>query len=282
MRKRTLAVLILVCAMLAGSVSAAWSPMEFSGGALSGIVADGEDLLVSDVHNNVIWRISGGKVVRAVGQIGVAGLDGEPIGKYDDGTLATALFLEPWAMTPFLDGFAVTDTEAHVVRYFNDKGVFTAVGSGKAGNRNGTGTDASFDTPTGLATGPDGEVYIADTGNGAIRVMSETGEVTTLLSGLADPTGLCLSGEQLYVAETGNHRILSVHIKEKTVTVIAGGEEGYADGSVKNARFSNPQGVAVGEDGTVYVQMYADVIKKANLDASAMETITIALNNSGL
>lgn len=36
------------------------------------------------------------------------------------------------------------------------------------------------------------------------------------------------------------------------------------------------------EDGTIYVQMYADVIKKANLDASAMETITIALNNSGL
>lgn len=36
------------------------------------------------------------------------------------------------------------------------------------------------------------------------------------------------------------------------------------------------------DDGTVYVQMYSDVVKKGNLDASVMETITIALENSGL
>ena len=275
MKKKTLATLILACAMLISAVSAAWSPVDFAGGSLSGIVADGDDLLVSDVFNKVVWRISDGEVEQAVGQISIPGLDGEPIGKYDDGTLDTALFMEPWAMTPFLDGFAITDTEAHVVRYFDDKGVYTAVGSGNAGNKNGTGTGASFDTPTGLATGSDGEVYIADTGNGAIRVMSTEGKVTTLVSGLKDPTGLCLFGNELYVAETGNHRIISVNLDSKKITVIAGGEEGYADGSVANARFCNPQGVAVGKDGTVYV---ADTVNHAVRQIKDGKVTTLAVS----
>ena len=275
MKKKTLTALLLACIMLMSSVSAAWSPVDFAGGSLSGIVADGDDLLVSDVFNNVVWRITDKGVEQAVGQIGIPGLDGEPIGKYDDGTLETALFMEPWAMTPFLEGFAITDTDAHVVRYFNDKGVFTAVGSGKAGSSDGTGTGASFDTPTGLATGADGEVYIADTGNGAIRVMSVTGQVTTLVTGLVDPTGLCVSGDELYVAETGNHRIISVNVNTKKITVIAGGDEGYADGLVKNARFCNPQGVAVGEDGSVYV---ADTVNHAVRKIKDGKVTTLAVS----
>lgn len=275
MKKKTLTALVLACIMMMSMVSAAWSPVDFSGGALSGIVADGDDLLVSDVFNKVVWRISDGEVEQAVGQISIPGLDGEPIGKYDDGTLDTALFMEPWAMTPFLDGFAITDTEANVVRYFDDKGVYTAVGSGKAGSKDGTGTGASFDTPTGLATGPDGEVYIADTGNGSIRVMSTKGKVTTLISNLKDPTGLCLFGKELYVAETGNHRIVSVNIETKKLTVVAGGEEGYADGLIQNARFCNPQGVAVGADGTVYV---SDTVNHAVRQIKDGKVTTLAVS----
>ena len=260
MKTRTLVSLVLLCLMLTGSVSAAWAPLDFAGGSLSGIVADGQDLLVSDVYNNVIWRISDGEVTQAVGQIGLPDLDGAPIGKYDDGTLETALFMEPWAMTQFLNGFAVTDSDAHVVRYFDENGVFTAVGSGKAGYKDGIGTSASFDTPTGLATGPDGEVYIADTGNGAIRTMTKKGEVTTLYSGLNDPTGLCLFGKLLYVAETGSHRIVCINVETATLSVVAGSEEGYADGSVNNARFCNPQGVCVDKNGTIYV---ADTVNRA-------------------
>ena len=253
MKKKVLAALVLACAMLMSTVSAVWSPVDFAGGSLSGIVADGNSVLVSDVFNKVVWRITGSDVEQAVGQIGVPGLNGEPIGKYDDGTLDTALFMEPWAMTPFLDGYAITDTKAHVVRYFDDRGVFTAVGSGTAGFRNGTGTGATFNTPTGLATGPDGEVYIADTGNGAIRMMTEKGEVSIWASGLSSPTGLCWHEGALYVAETGAHRILRIDGTTRAATVVAGSQEGYRDGSAAKACFCNPQGVAVGDDGTVYV-----------------------------
>ena len=57
MKTRTLISLILICLILTGSASAAWTPADFASGSLSDIVADGQDLLVSDVYNNVIWRI---------------------------------------------------------------------------------------------------------------------------------------------------------------------------------------------------------------------------------
>lgn len=261
MKKKTLAALVLACAMLMGTVSAAWSPVDFAGGALSGIVADGDGVLVSDVYNKVLWRIEDGEVEQAVGQINFPDVTGEPKGRYEDGTLGSALFMEPWAVTPFLDGYAVSDTEAHVVRYFDDRGVYTAAGSGKAGNKDGSGTGAAFNTPTGLATGDQGEVYIADTGNGSIRVMAKNGAVTTLVKDLVDPTGLCWANGALYIAETGRNRICKIQNNKMTVVAGLSGsaveagvyEGGYVDGPVAKAEFDHPQGVAVDQNGVIYV-----------------------------
>lgn len=238
----------------------ALTPMEVSGGAPSGIVQDGDALLITDTFNKVVWRVKDGEVSRFAGQISVPGLDGEPVGKYEDGTLSTALFMEPWAIEPFLDGWAVSDAAANVIRYIDGSGVRTAAGSGKAGKADGVAEKVSFDRPTGLATGDDGTLYIADTGNGSIRKMDTKGKVTTILSGLSDPTGLCWANGALYVAETGRSRILRV--KNGRVEVLAGEsmalgggeyEGGYVDGPASKARFDHPQGVAVGDDGTVYI-----------------------------
>lgn len=261
MKKKTLAALVLTCALLMGTASAALSPVDFAGGSLSGIAADGDGVLVSDVYNKIIWRIEDGKVEQAVGQINFPDASGEPMGKYEDGSLSSALFTEPWAVTPFLDGYAVSDTDANAIRYFGDRGVYTAAGSQKAGYMDGIGTGVAFTSPTGLATGENGEVYIADTGNGAIRVMAENGEVTTLVSGLVEPTGLCWADGALYVAETGRNRICK--IVDDKMTVVAGissgavesgvYEGGYVNGPVAKAEFDHPQGVAVDKNGTIYV-----------------------------
>ncbi|MBQ3077394.1 MAG: S-layer homology domain-containing protein [Clostridia bacterium] len=262
MKHKTTPLVLLLTLTLFLTPAAAWSPSDFSGGALSGLVAEEGALLVSDTYNNVIWRIHpDGSVERAAGQIGIADVNGEPIGKYDDGTLASALFMEPWAVAPFLDnGYAVTDTDAHVVRWFDQEGVYTAAGSGKPGSANGVGTEAAFNQPTGLAAGKDGRLYIADTGNGAIRVMNADGEVGTLLTGLVDPTGLCWHDDALYIAETGRNRIL--RLKNGRQEVLAGGGEEEADGHYPGAwvdgpaavaRFDHPQGLAVANDGTLYV-----------------------------
>lgn len=260
--KRKIVSLLLTAALCAGLAvpAAALTPADISGGAPSGIAEDDTALMVTDTFNKVVWRIEDGEVSRFAGQISVPGLDGEPVGKYEDGTLDTALFMEPWAIAPFLDGWAVSDAAANVIRYIDDSGVRTAAGSGKAGKADGVGKRVSFDRPTGLATGPDGSLYIADTGNGCIRKMDTKGKVTIILSALSDPTGLCWADGALYIAETGCSRIL--RYTDGRTEVLAGDSEylgdgeyegGYVDGPVEKARFDHPQGVAVGDDGTVYI-----------------------------
>lgn len=261
--KRKLLALLAAAALMLPPTSAAFTSEDFSGGALSGITTAGQDLLVCDIYNKVIWQISDSDVKQAAGKINLAGLDGEPIGQYSDGALDTALFTQPWDITPFMDGFAVSDTEANVIRYVTDSGVYTAAGSGKAGLKNSTGTAAQFDGPTGLTTDDNGTVYIADTGNGSIRTLDNSGKVSTFVTGLVEPTGLCWKNGTLYIAETGRSRICTVDCtaKKPVVTVICGGDEldgeeypgNFVDGPLAKARFNHPQGIAAADDGTIYV-----------------------------
>lgn len=258
--KRKVLALALALTLLSAAPVNGMTPVDFSGGALSGIVQDGDTLLVTDTYNKMIWLVENDTAVQAVGKIALQGLNGEPMGFYRDGKLDEALFMELWGIAAFLDGYAVTDAEANVVRYIDETGVRTAAGSGKAGNADGIGVKAAFDRPTGLAADGDGNLYIADTGNGSIRKMNEKGKVTTVLSDLADPTGLCWVDGTLYVAETGRSRILRVENDQMEVvagdsTYLADGEYegGYTDGPAEKARFDHPQGLAVAEDGTIYI-----------------------------
>jgi sugar lactone lactonase YvrE len=50
-------------------------------------------------------------------------------------------------------------------------GVSTLAGSGRFGRREGKGDETDLVLPAGLAVGPDGTLYVAETGNGAIRAM---------------------------------------------------------------------------------------------------------------
>lgn len=240
----------------------ALSPVDFDGGAPSGIAAvEGKDAyLVTDTYNKIIWKVDGEKVEAYAGQVAPPELDGEPAGIYDDGTIDTALFMEPWDIVPFLEGYAVTDAEANVVRIVLKDKVQTLTGSGTAGLKDGWSIETEFSNPTGLAVDDAGNLYIADTGNNCIRRMTPEGTVTTYCTDLAAPTGLCWANGALYAAETGRSRILKI-IDGKAYT-LAGGTEvldgdeytsGYADGSAVSARFAHPEGVAVAADGAVYV-----------------------------
>ena len=133
MKKRMFLSLLLSAVLMVGPAGAVWAPVDFQNGAPSAIVADEDGFLITDVFNKVIWRADDNGVQRQAGQISVAGLDGEPIGKYDDGTLESALFMEPWGIAPFLNGYAITDSAANVVRFIDETGVYTAGGSDEAG-----------------------------------------------------------------------------------------------------------------------------------------------------
>lgn len=80
--------------------------------------------------------------------------------------------------------------------------------------------------------------------------------VTTLASGLNYPTGIAIpSTEFMYVAETGQNRILKI-TSDGTVTIFAGstsGVSGYTNGTGTAARFNQPYGLGIDSTGNVYV-----------------------------
>ena len=218
----------------------------------NGIVSVGNgEFLVTDVYGKKIWKVNvNGTASVYAGAETQKDASGQPIGGYQDGLLLEALFQEPWAIVPFMNGYAVTDAGNHAVRYLSDTDVQTLNGYNSKLEMGDMGV--TFERPTGLAVDEQGRLYVADTARGEIYQIDSTGAVNVYASDLNSPTGLCWSNGALYVAETGENRIIS--LKDGKVTTIAGtGEEGDKDGIASVATFSSPQGVTVGDDGTIYV-----------------------------
>ena len=213
--------------------------------------ADGA-FLVTDTYHKVIWKVKDGNSELYAGAESVQDPYGEPLGGYYDGIKGNGYFQKPWAITPFLEGYAVSDPDNHVVRYLSQNEILTAVGTGKSGCSDGIGTRASFNYPTGLATDEAGSLYIADTGTGCIRRVTENGRVSTWLSGLQDPAGLCYRDGALYIAESGRNRIIKA--ENGQITAAYGTETaGSMDGALEQAQFCAPQGVEVDADGCIFV-----------------------------
>lgn len=208
-------------------------------------------LLVTDTYGKQIWQVKDKKSAVYAGGETVADPYGRPLGGYNDAPPEDSFFKYPWAVTPFLDGYAVSDTENDVVRLVCEDTVQT-VNADTREDLPMTDMGVAFSHPTGLATDEEGNLYIADTLEGAVRKVTPQGDLTTVASELSEPMGLCWKDGALYVAEAGANRI--VKVQDGTVSLVAGsGAEGIQDGNAEEAAFSAPQGVAVGEDETVYI-----------------------------
>ena len=223
-------------------------------------IAQAEDgLILTDLYNRKVWTLQNGKLALLAGGDTAPDVNGQPVGGYHDGPADQSSFRTPWAAAPFLNGWAVSDAENNVIRYIASGRVQTLNCSTKEPDLPISGGRVVFTYPTGLAADGDGALYVSDTHQGAIRKITPDGNVTTFASGLSDPMGLCWSGGVLYVAETGANRI--VKIENGKISLVAGsGQEGLADGPASQAAFAFPQGVAVSQDGTVYV---ADTDRKS-------------------
>ena len=201
-----------------------------------GIVLDkAGNLYVADSHNHRIRKITQeGEVSTFAG----SGEVGENNGDYADGPENTARFNKPNGIT--------IDAEAHL--YVSDAGnncirkvlpdgsVHTLAGCGKASFLDGPGNVACFHSPQGMAMdGRNGYLYVSDSYNHRIRMLTPTGEVRTLAGGgitgtldaqklsanhvngiggdarFYNPHGIVMDAEgNLYVADSSNHRIRKI------------------------------------------------------------------------
>jgi len=111
----------------------------------------------------------------------------------------------------------VADNGNNTIREISPTGLVTTLAglAGGFGSNDGIGSAAQFSKPAGMASEASGVLYVADSGNSTIRKISTTGAVTTM-AGLA-------------------------------------GVPGSADGTGSEARFNNPQSVAVDTSGNVFV-----------------------------
>jgi hypothetical protein len=175
----------------------------------------------------------------------------------------------------------IADTGNHTIRQiafvFSFEGcpqtrtVVTMAGAaGQPGSADGVGDAARFNSPRGLAAGPDGSVYVADSGNHTIRRITPDGGVTTIAGqagvpgsddGLAlaahlnTPSGIAVNANgEIFLTDTGNHTIRMITTDGRLVT-IAGlpGTAGFSDGVGPAARFSGPVGITIAPDGSLLV-----------------------------
>ncbi|MBL9199933.1 MAG: hypothetical protein JNL39_05465, partial [Opitutaceae bacterium] len=190
-----------------------------------------------------------------------------------DGAGTAARFSNPRGIALDTSGnIFVADSGNHAIRKITPAGAVTTVvgAAAAAGAIDGPATTARLNAPEGIAVDAAGNVFVADTGNHAIRRIAPSGVVTTFAGALGSagdangagpvarfnaPQGLAIDAVgNLFVADTGNHVIRRI-TPAGIVSLVAGraGSRGLIDDLGVLARFTAPQGVAVDAAGNVFV-----------------------------
>ena len=174
----------------------------------------------------------------------------------------------------------VTTTRGHVLHQF---------GSASPGFIDGKGTTAAFDNPQGMLLS-DGCLYVADSGNHAIRRINLHSEEVVTIAGtgkpgdppqssyfknprevnINTPSGLALKDNIIYIAMSGTHQVWALSLVTNSMEVIAGsGNKSLADGVAHLASFAQPSALSI-MGNTLYV---------ADAEASAIRAIDLATRN---
>jgi uncharacterized protein (TIGR03437 family) len=235
-----------------------------------GIAVDGSgNLYIADAGNNLIRKVSSSGIITTVAGDGSAGLSG------DGGPATSAQLDNPEGIAVDAAGnLYIADTVNAKVRKVSPSGIITTLaGTGTQGysGDGGLATAARLSKTYGVAADGNGNVYIADTLNQAIREVSASGTITTIAgtgtpgalgvggpatsAELWDPFGIALDGAgNLYIADFENSRICE--ISNGILTNIAGvGTSGFSGdgGPAIAAQLYVPSGVAVSATGAVLI-----------------------------
>ena len=184
--------------------------------------------------------------------------DGSPV--FRDGKQSG--FSDPFGVAVAKDGtiYVADAGESNRIRKISSDGNVTTLAGGSEGFADGAGPAASFNTPSALALGPDGVLFVADTGNNRIRKITPDGHVSTVAgdgtAGYVDgpaakaqfngPIGLAVSeGGDIYVADTYNDVIRMITTEGEVTTIAGAASPGYADGEQKSALFDTPCGIVI-------------------------------------
>jgi sugar lactone lactonase YvrE len=239
------------------------------------------NIYIAETGTHRIRKVSGGTITTVAGN-GTQGYSG------DLGVATSAQLNGPLGLTVTASGdLYIADTGNSVVRKVSNGIITTVAGNGMQGysGDNGPATSARLKFPAGVAVDASGNLFIADTGNWAVRKVS-AGTITTYLGnvccfGLNSPAGLALdSSGNLYVADSANQRIVQV-APNGNPTIIAGVccGRGYNGDNIAaaTAELNYPVGVAVDASGNIYI---ADALNQRVRKVTSGVITTVAGNGT--
>jgi prepilin-type N-terminal cleavage/methylation domain-containing protein len=155
--------------------------------------------------------------------------------------------------------------------------VATLAGASTADFADGTGANARFNWPQGIALDSGGNIFVADYNTERVRKVTPAGVVTTFagsdLYGQVDGQGSSAqfltpadvavdASNNVYVADYSGDRVRKI-TPDGMVTTLAGSSQGFQNGTGTAAKFSMLSSVTVDPSGNVYVADSGnDVIRK--------------------
>ncbi len=194
-----------------------------------------------------------------------------------DGTGSGARFRHPAGLAVDKAGNVyVADSGNGRIRKISPEGVVTTLAGLERGGANGALIVSQFNAPKALTVDHRGTVYVVEQGTGAIRTVTPSGIVKTLVArtswlennlrfidkqtrdlanadDFSQPCGLAVDAEgNLYVTDMGIGLVCQVDAAGQ-LTTLAGRSPGYADGDCASARFNKPYGIAINPSRQIYV-----------------------------
>ena len=206
-----------------------------------------DNLFIADPFQNTIWTVtpsgtisvlaggsrgsSDGKGISAQfnhplgitvdnsGNIYIADTDNNSIRKIDAGgvvtTIATGLSSPVGIILDANSNIYVTNTSiGDIIKITPNNIVTTIAGGGSIGSQNGIGLAASFNSPHFITSDKNNNLYVVDSGNNSVRMITPAGVVTTLpVTGLYDPIGITIDNTgNLYVSDSRNNVLKEISV----------------------------------------------------------------------
>lgn len=247
---------------------------------LSAVTADKSGVYYVEVTNaaGTVRSDPASLTVAGSPNIRVTTLSGSGVAGYaNSADPAKAQFHNPDGLAAMGDGnIVVADSWNHAIRIVNPSGAAdTFAGENAAGWVDGPGNAARFNYPIALFLGLDEDIFVADSENNAIRRIGKLGsrEVGTVagsgIRGLKNGPGLGAqfdfpndiamdTAENIFVTEYNNHTVRKIR-RDGAVTTLAGtGQPGYKDGIGSVAQFNQPAGLAIDQNGNLFVTEWSN------------------------
>jgi len=265
--------------------------------------ADRNALFVADTENHALRLIDlGSKMVQTLAGNGYQGRD------YKGGAKGKLQQLSsPWdvEISPLGSSVFVAMAGQHQIWEYNcSTQVMKAFsGNGYESNRNGSNSQGtSWAQPSGLSLLPNDEgMIVADSESSSIRKLDlKTGGSKGIAGGdplfaenlfrfgdedgrlsqalLQHPLGvLATSDNKIYIADSYNHKVKMCDLESSVVKTVCGsGIAGYSDGSGNKSRLSEPGGIAIGSDNTLFVaDTNNNVIRVLNCSTESLTTLDL-------